>query len=46
VRKGLRPSQFTLKTIFPRLKKKGDPMKGLLGRGADLKKAAALLARR
>jgi hypothetical protein len=46
VGKGLRPSQFTLKTIFPRLQKKGDLMQGLLDRGADLEKAAALLARR
>jgi len=46
VRTGLRPSQFTLKTIFPRLKKKGDLMKGLLGEGTDLKKAVALLSRR
>jgi bifunctional non-homologous end joining protein LigD len=45
VRKGLHPSQFTLKSIFPRLKKKGDLMKGLLSRGIDLKKSAALLSR-
>ncbi len=46
VRKHLRPSQFTIETILPRLKKKDDLMKGLLGRGADLKKAEALLSRR
>jgi bifunctional non-homologous end joining protein LigD len=46
VRKGLHPSEFTFKTIFPRLKKKGDLMKGLLGEGTDLKKEATLLARR
>jgi bifunctional non-homologous end joining protein LigD len=44
VRKGLHPSQFTLKSIFPRLKEKGDLIKGLLGRGIDLKRSSALLS--
>jgi len=43
VNKKLSPAQFNLKTIFPRLKKKGDLFKGVLGKGADLKRAAALL---
>ncbi|MDE1925106.1 MAG: non-homologous end-joining DNA ligase [Patescibacteria group bacterium] len=43
VKKGLRPSQFTIKTIFPRLKKKGDLMKGLLSKGAYLNKATKKL---
>ncbi|MBX4192608.1 hypothetical protein KW798_03965, partial [Candidatus Parcubacteria bacterium] len=30
VKKGLRPSSFTIKTIFPRLKKKGDLFKPIL----------------
>ena len=46
VRTGLRPSKFTLKTIFPRLKEKGDLLKGLLGTGADLKEATVLLSGR
>lgn len=36
VKKGLSPAQFTIKTIFPRLKKKGDILKGVLGKGVDL----------
>lgn len=39
VKKGLSPSQFTIKTIFPRLKQKGDLWKGVLGKGIDLKAA-------
>lgn len=43
LKKGLRPAQFSIKTIFPRLKKKGDLFKGILGPGADLKKALRYL---
>jgi bifunctional non-homologous end joining protein LigD len=39
VRTGLDPKKFTIKTIFDRLKKKGDLWKPVLGRGVDLKKA-------
>jgi bifunctional non-homologous end joining protein LigD len=39
VKRGLRPSQFTIKTIFPRLKGKGDILKPLLRQSTDLKKA-------
>ncbi|MEO8066032.1 MAG: non-homologous end-joining DNA ligase [Candidatus Doudnabacteria bacterium] len=40
VKKGLRPSQFTIKNIFARLKKKGDLWKPVLGKGIDLKKVS------
>jgi bifunctional non-homologous end joining protein LigD len=43
VKKGLSPSQFTIKTIFPRLKKKGDIFKGIFGKGIDLKKVLNLI---
>ena len=43
VKKGLHPSAFTIKTIFPRLTKKGDLMKGLLGKGVNLDKATKRL---
>lgn len=39
VKKGLTPQQFTIKTIFPRLKQKGDLFKPVLGKGIDLKAA-------
>lgn len=42
VRKGLDPAAFTMKTIFARLKKKGDPMRPLLEESLDL---AAVLNR-
>jgi len=38
LKKGLSPSQFTIKTIFPRLKKKGDLFKPVLGKGVDISK--------
>ncbi len=38
VKKGLHPSQFTIKTIFKRLEKKGDLFKGVLGKGIDMQK--------
>jgi bifunctional non-homologous end joining protein LigD len=38
VKKGLSPSQFTIKNIFKRLEKKGDLFKPVLGKGIDLKK--------
>lgn len=39
VRKGLDPKKFTIKTIRKRFEKKGDLWKGVLGKGADLKRA-------
>ena len=38
VKKGLRPSQFTIKNIFDRLEKKGDLFTPVLKKGIDLKK--------
>ena len=46
VKKGLRPSQFTIQTIFPRLKKKGDILKPLLKEKTDLRKATAKLKKK
>ncbi|MBI4049240.1 MAG: DNA polymerase LigD [Candidatus Doudnabacteria bacterium] len=43
VKPGLNPKKFTIKTIFPRLKKHGDLFKPVLGKGIDLKKALKLL---
>lgn len=45
VKKGLDPKKFTIKTIFPRLKKKGDLFKGVLGKGVDLRRAIVRLER-
>lgn len=39
VKLGLDPKKFTIRTIFPRLKKTGDLFKPILGPGIDLKKA-------
>lgn len=36
IKPGLKPSQFTVHNIRPRLEKKGDLLKGLLGKGVDL----------
>jgi bifunctional non-homologous end joining protein LigD len=36
VKKGLHPSQFTIKTIFKRLEQKGDLFKGVLGKGINM----------
>jgi len=36
VKDGLRPEQFTIKTIFRRLKAKGDLLKPILDQGIDL----------
>lgn len=38
VKPGLHPSQFTIKTIFKRLKKEGDLFEGILGKGIDMEK--------
>jgi bifunctional non-homologous end joining protein LigD len=38
VKKGLHPSQFTIKNIPDRIKKKGDLFKGVLGKGIDILK--------
>ena len=43
VKKGLHPSQFTIKNMAARLKKKGDLFKGVLGNGIDLPKCLELL---
>ncbi|HEX5429533.1 MAG TPA: non-homologous end-joining DNA ligase [Patescibacteria group bacterium] len=45
VRKGLDPKQFTIRTIFPRLKKKGDLWKPVLKKSANLKQALSELKR-
>ncbi len=37
VKKGLKPTNFTIKNIFARLKKKGDLFSPVLGKGIDLK---------
>ncbi len=39
VKKGLKPTNFTIKNIFTRLQKKGDLFKPVLGKGIDLKAA-------
>jgi len=39
VKKGLNPKDFTINTIFARLKKTGDLFKGIFGKGVDLQKA-------
>ncbi len=39
VKKGLKPTDFTIKNIFARLKKKGDLFKPVLEKGIDLKAA-------
>ncbi len=39
VKPGLDPKKFNLKTIFPRLKQKGDLFRPVLGRGINLKQA-------
>jgi bifunctional non-homologous end joining protein LigD len=38
LKKGLKPSQFTIKTIFKRLEQKGDLFKAVLGKGIDMEK--------
>lgn len=38
VKKGLHPSQFTIKNTTKRLKKHGDLFKGILGKGVDMEK--------
>lgn len=43
VKPGLDPTAFNIKTIFPRLKKKGDLWKPVLGKGIDLMKAIKAL---
>lgn len=44
VKPGLDPKSFTIKTIFPRLKKHGDLFAPVLGQGVDLKKALKKLS--
>jgi len=44
VKKGMRPENFTLRTMRGRLDKKGDLWKGVLGRGIDMKKALEKIA--
>jgi len=43
VKKGLRPSQFTIKSLPARLEKLGDIFRPVLGKGIDLKKVLAKL---
>lgn len=43
VKKGLDPKDFNIKTMIPRLKKKGDLFKGVLGKGIDMKKILKIL---
>ncbi len=43
VKEGLDPKKFTITSIFKRLKEKGDLWKPVIGRGANLSKAAMLL---
>jgi bifunctional non-homologous end joining protein LigD len=43
VRKGLRPGQFTIKTIFNRLKAKGDLLRPMLKQSTDLNRAITTL---
>ncbi|WGR93110.1 hypothetical protein MTX20_35820 [Bradyrhizobium sp. ISRA435] len=45
VRKGLRPDQFTIKTIFKRLKAKGDMLRPMLKQRTDLSRAVRKLER-
>jgi bifunctional non-homologous end joining protein LigD len=45
VNKKLDPKQFTIKNIFKRLEKKGDIFKPVLGKGIDLKKVLADIAK-
>jgi bifunctional non-homologous end joining protein LigD len=46
VKVGLRPDQFTIHSIFARLKKKGDLWKPVLGKGIDLEKAMRSIQKR
>ena len=39
VKKGLHPSQFTMKNILKRVGKKGDLFKGVLGKGVNIPQA-------
>jgi bifunctional non-homologous end joining protein LigD len=43
VRHGLKPQDFTIKTMPGRLKKKGDLWKGILARSIDMKKSLKIL---
>jgi bifunctional non-homologous end joining protein LigD len=45
VKKGLRPDRFTIKTIFKRLRTKGDLLKPMLKQGIDLRDAIRSLER-
>jgi len=44
VKKGLHPSDFTIRNILPRLEKIGDIFKPVLGKGIDIEKALKLLS--
>jgi len=44
VKKGLLPSDFTIKNVPARVKKMGDLFKGVLGKGIDMEKSLKLLA--
>ncbi len=43
VKPGLRPEQFTIRSIFERLEKTRDPFVGVLGKGINMKTAMQLL---
>lgn len=45
VKKGLRPGAFTIRTIEKRLQKKGDLLRGVLGKGVDLRSATRALTK-
>ena len=45
VKYGLLPSDFTIKNVLKRFKKKGDLFKGVLGKGINISKALSLLGK-
>jgi len=45
VKHGLLPSDFTIKNVMKRFKRKGDLFKGVLGKGMNISKALQLLAK-
>jgi len=44
VKRGLKPSAFTIETALPRIKRTGDIFSGVLGKGIDLKKCLEKLS--
>lgn len=43
VKKGLKPTDFTMKNMMERIREKGDLFKGVLGKGVDIQKALSKL---